>query len=76
LEDWRRHNHNQLPYKNIPEAQISLRTDPRITAFESAAAHQAPERVKMAQALKAKGSSAGEYEFGSIINSKFIESNG
>ncbi|KAJ7924626.1 hypothetical protein B0H13DRAFT_2578168 [Mycena leptocephala] len=28
LEDWQCHNHNQLPYKNIPEAQISLRTDP------------------------------------------------
>jgi hypothetical protein len=76
LEDWRRHNHNQLPYKNIPEAQIGLRTDPRITAFESAAAHQAPERVKMAQALKAKGSSAGESEFRSIMNSNIIESNG
>jgi hypothetical protein len=76
MEDWWRHNPNQLLYKNIPEAQISLWTDPRITAFESAAAHQAPARVKMAQALKAKGSSAGESELRLIMNSNIIESNG
>ncbi|KAJ7888244.1 hypothetical protein B0H13DRAFT_1888494 [Mycena leptocephala] len=57
MEHWRLNN--QHLYKNIPEAQIGLRTDPRIKAFESAASHKEPERVKMAHSLKAKGSSAG-----------------
>ncbi|KAJ7148156.1 hypothetical protein C8R43DRAFT_1194964 [Mycena crocata] len=56
LENWR--FNNQHRYKDIPDAQIGLRTDPRIKAFESAAAHKEPERVKMAHSLKAKGSSA------------------
>jgi hypothetical protein len=62
MEHWRLNN--QHLYKDIPEAQIGLRTDPRIKAFESAASHKEPERVKMAHSLKAKGSSAGECNFG------------
>ncbi|KAJ7851940.1 hypothetical protein B0H14DRAFT_3451067 [Mycena olivaceomarginata] len=60
FENWRLH-HQHL-YKNIPEAQVGLRTDPRIKAFESAASHKEPE-VKLAQSLNAKGSSAGGSEF-------------
>ncbi|KAJ7860773.1 hypothetical protein B0H13DRAFT_2569091, partial [Mycena leptocephala] len=37
MEHWRLNN--QHLYKDIPEAQIGLRTDPPIKAFESAASH-------------------------------------
>jgi hypothetical protein len=62
LEHWR--FNNQHLYKDIAEAQAGLRTDPRVKAFESAAAHKEPERVKMAHSLKAKGSSTGERTLG------------
>lgn len=58
LEHWR--FVNQSRYKHDPEAQRTLRADPQICAFESAAAHDEPKRIQMAQALKAAGTSAGE----------------
>ncbi|KAJ7826413.1 hypothetical protein B0H13DRAFT_1918195 [Mycena leptocephala] len=46
-------------YRNIPDAQVNLRTDSRIKALESAFAHNEPERIKKAHALKAAGTRAG-----------------
>jgi hypothetical protein len=57
LEHWR--FNNQHLYRDVPEAQIGLRLDPRIKTFESAAAHKEPQRVKMAHTLKATGTTAG-----------------
>ncbi|KAJ7896382.1 hypothetical protein B0H14DRAFT_3425750 [Mycena olivaceomarginata] len=58
LESYRLHN--QRRYKEDPEALVNLHSDPRVNAFESAAAHREPERAKMSHSLKTKGSSAGE----------------
>ncbi|KAJ7846497.1 hypothetical protein B0H14DRAFT_3678794 [Mycena olivaceomarginata] len=57
LEDYRRNS--QHLYKDCLEAQIPLRNDQRIRQFESAAAHDEPNRAEKAQVTKAAGSSSG-----------------
>jgi hypothetical protein len=59
LENWRL-NHHHL-YKDDPEAQISLRLDNRIRRIESAAKHNEPKWTASSQALKAAGTSSGEW---------------
>jgi hypothetical protein len=58
LEHWR--FTNQQCYKDDPDTQRPLRDDEQISAFESAAAHDEPKRVQMAQVLKATGTSSGK----------------
>ncbi|KAJ7836470.1 hypothetical protein B0H14DRAFT_3704951 [Mycena olivaceomarginata] len=53
LEDYRRNS--QHLYKDCLEAQIPLRNDQRIRQFESAAAHDEPNRAEKAQVTKAAG---------------------
>src|SRR5215471_6090010 len=50
-------------YPGIPEARLSLRSDSRIRAFESAAKHNEPQRADKAHVLKAAGSSSGQRTF-------------
>ncbi|KAJ7775217.1 hypothetical protein B0H14DRAFT_3588328 [Mycena olivaceomarginata] len=57
LEDYRRNS--QHLYKDCLEAQIPLRNDQCIRQFESAAAHDEPNRAEKAQVTKAAGSSSG-----------------
>jgi hypothetical protein len=59
LEHWRFTNQRQ--YKDQPDTQRPLREDVQISAFESAAAHDEPKRIEMAQALKATGTSSGKF---------------
>ncbi|KAJ7105914.1 hypothetical protein C8R44DRAFT_745571 [Mycena epipterygia] len=51
LEHWRLNNEHKYP--EVAAAQIGLRHDLRINAFETAAAHNEPVRFKMAHTLKA-----------------------
>lgn len=46
-------------YPGNADAHIVLRTDPRIKTIQSAAAHNEPQRIQKAHALKAKGTLAG-----------------
>ncbi|KAJ7601852.1 hypothetical protein DFH06DRAFT_1399914 [Mycena polygramma] len=52
---------SQHLYRDVPEAQVSLRSDSRIKTLEAAFAHNEPERVKKAHALKASGTRADTY---------------
>jgi hypothetical protein len=51
--------HHQHEYPHDSAAQISLRSDSRITAFEKAVQHNEPKRADDAQVLKVAGSSSG-----------------
>ncbi|KII91422.1 hypothetical protein PLICRDRAFT_173275 [Plicaturopsis crispa FD-325 SS-3] len=53
--------HHQHLYRDIPDAQISLRGDVRIRVFESAAKKNEGERIRKSQALKAAGTSSDTY---------------
>ena len=46
-------------YRQVVEAQLPLRQDMRISAFETSARRNEPKRIESAQNLKAEGSSAG-----------------
>ncbi|KAF7330285.1 hypothetical protein MVEN_02466400 [Mycena venus] len=59
LEYYRLNNQHQ--YRDNAEAQIVLRTDPRIKAMEKAFAASEPERVKKANVLKAAGTRADAF---------------
>ncbi|KAF8231507.1 hypothetical protein L208DRAFT_1276833, partial [Tricholoma matsutake] len=47
-------------YKDDPNTQWPLWDDEQISACESAAAHDEPKCVQMAQVLKAMGTSSGK----------------
>ncbi|KAJ7885959.1 hypothetical protein B0H14DRAFT_3431588 [Mycena olivaceomarginata] len=48
-------------YREIPEAQVNLRSDSRIKTLEAVFAHNEPERIKKAHSLKAVGTRADTY---------------
>ncbi|KAI0073131.1 hypothetical protein K474DRAFT_261907 [Panus rudis PR-1116 ss-1] len=48
-------------YKADRDAQVPLRTDNRVRAFENAAKHNEPKRIEQAQVLKAAGTTADTY---------------
>ncbi|KAI0073663.1 hypothetical protein K474DRAFT_1602967 [Panus rudis PR-1116 ss-1] len=57
----RHRSENAHLYKADREAQVPLRLDNRVRAFEEAAKHNEPKRIAQAQVLKASGTSAGKY---------------
>ncbi|KAJ7185137.1 hypothetical protein GGX14DRAFT_409313 [Mycena pura] len=52
---------NQHKYRDVPEAQMNLRSDSRIKAMEKAFEASEPERVKKAHSLKAVGTCADTF---------------
>lgn len=61
-------------YPDDAEARLPLRSDDRIRRAEAAVKHREPERVAMAQNLKAAGSSAGtskSFFFHLVITNEF-----
>ena len=48
-------------HRDSMEAQFSLRSDSRISTFESVVKHNEPKCIESSQLLKAAGSSAGEF---------------
>jgi hypothetical protein len=65
LENWWV-NHHHL-HKDCAEAQVSLWSDNRIRALESAARHDEPKQVDSLQTLKASGTSSGTWYHPYII---------
>jgi hypothetical protein len=59
LEHWR-FNHAHL-YRGIADAQTPLRSDSRVRTIEAAKKHDEPKRVESSQALKAAGTSSGQF---------------
>lgn len=56
----RERKESQRHYKNIPDAQISLRDDPRIKTMEDVAKAREPVRIASSQTLKATGGVSGK----------------
>ncbi|KAJ7433783.1 hypothetical protein FB451DRAFT_316231, partial [Mycena latifolia] len=59
LEHYRLNHQHEYP--NNRDAQIKLREDTRIRAYESAAKHNEPKRAESAQSQKAAGTSVDTY---------------
>ncbi|KAJ7672470.1 hypothetical protein DFH06DRAFT_1124362 [Mycena polygramma] len=70
---------SQHLYRDIPEAQVNLRSDSRIKTLEAAFAHNEPERVKKAHSLKAAGTRADTYtdtQLSTLATSGILETKG
>ncbi|KAF5385999.1 hypothetical protein D9615_002501 [Tricholomella constricta] len=68
LESYRYHHKGSDPrYKDIPEAQVTLRDDERITTYEKSAYATESERVAESQVLKAKGVTSDTFKDDELI---------